>query len=111
MDVNRSHDIGHIGGWAADQRGVSHAQGRIRHRVKLRAQRGWIRVTHLDGEAAGEAGYPLQLPSFRQPWEAVEEAIEGHLPNVADHEVVAHVARREAAAELGILEIDQVTKT
>jgi len=41
----------------------------------------------------------------------MEDAIEGHLPNVADHEVVVHVARRKTAAKLGVLEIDQVAKT
>ena len=111
MGVNRSHDVGHIGGRAADQRRISHAQRRIRHRIELRAQRRWVRITHLNGEAGREPGYPLQLPPFRQPWEAMGDTIEGHLPNVANHEVMAHVAGREAAAELGILEIDQMLES
>ena len=70
-----------------------------------------IPLAHLNWEAGGEAGNALQLPSFRQPWHGVEDALKRHLPNVADHEVVVHVARRKAAAKLGVLEIDQVAKT
>ena len=109
--MNRSHDIGHVGGGTADHRGISHAQGDLLRRVgELRTQVGWIRVTHLNWEARREAGDALQLPSFRQPGQAVEEPIEGHLPNVADHEVMVHVARGEAATKLGVLEIDQIAK-
>src|SRR4029077_12694661 len=99
VDVNRSHDIRHIGGRAADHRGVSHAQrlrqGRVRVRVYLRTQgTGYgIPLTHLDWESRREPGDALELPAFRQPWHGMGEAIEGQLPDVADHEIVVNIRR------------------
>src|SRR5262249_43527536 len=81
-DVNRSHEIWHVGGGATGKRGISLAQRywRCRRRIKLRAQARRIAITHLDRESRSEAGNALDLPSFHEPWPAVREPLERQLP-------------------------------
>ena len=109
VDVNRPHEIWHVGGGATSKRGISLAQRRrrVRRRVKLRTPARRIPVTHLDRKSRGESGNALQLPSFRKPGQAVENPIDWHLPDIADHKVLVHVRGRQAAAKFGIGEVDQ----
>jgi len=113
VNVNRPYEIWHVGGGATSQRGISLAERRrvrrVRRRVKLRTQvRGyWIPLTYLDWKSRRESGNALQLPTFGQPWQAVEKPIERHLPDIADHKILMYVRGRQATAKFGIGEVDQ----
>src|SRR5579862_1522907 len=111
VDMNRPHEVWHVGGGATSKRCISLAQRRrrVRRRVKLRTQRPGYRIalTHLDGKSRRESGNTLQLPSFCKPWQAVEKPIERHFPYIAHHKILVYVCLREAPAKFGILEVDQ----
>ena len=85
--MNWSHEIRHIGGGAASKRGIPVAQPRRTQWPDLHG----IPLTHLDRKSRRESGNALQLPSVRKPWQAVENPMERHLPDIADHKVLVHV--------------------
>ena len=95
--MNRPHEIGHIGGGAAGERGISLAQPRRTQR----ALRYGIRITHLDGKSRGEPSDALKLPASRQPLgQAAEGLIKGKLPDVADDEIMVDVGGGQASAQI-----------
>src|SRR5580765_2483814 len=85
--VHWTHEIRHISGGAASKRSIPVAQPRRTQGPLLHG----VPLAHLDGKSRRESGNTLQLPSFRKPWQTVENSIERHLPDIADHEILVHV--------------------
>ncbi len=85
----------------------------IRHICASTAiQRGIVvALVQLDGKARREPRDPLHLPALRQALgRFFESAVERDGPNIAGHEVVCYVGRRQPTAQPGIREVRKVAE-